>query len=91
MSGPFAREKSFQWSLNITSAYSRRADVTPVMQQDFDLRIGQNNAVVSLVNRIEGPQDVELMLTMQITDIYLGYTGHAISRIYLYITSDKII
>lgn len=90
MSGPYALEKSFDWYLNITNSYSGRADVTPVRRSDFDLRIGRNNAVVTLLNRIEGPQDVELMLTMKITDIYNGYTGYAISRIYLYVTSDRV-
>lgn len=91
MSGPYALEKTFDWYLNITNTYARQRDVRPVQRSDFDLRIGRNNAVVALINRIEGPQDIELMLTMQITDVYSGYTGYAISRIYLYVTSDQIV
>ncbi|KAL4226953.1 Calcium ion binding [Mactra antiquata] len=91
MSGPPSAEKRFSWFLNVTSTYPLRAGVQRVDQTDFDLRIRRNNAVVALLNQIEGPQDVELTLTMQISDIYSGYTGEAISKIYIYVTSDKII
>lgn len=90
MSGPPSVQKLFDWNLNVTSSYTGMAGVTPVSRRDFDLRIGRNNAVVSLLRKIEGPQDVELTLTMEIKDIYSGYNGYAISKIYLYVTSDKI-
>lgn len=90
MSGPYATQKKFDWYLNVTNTYTGLSSVTPVRRADFDLNVGRSNAVVQLLNRIEGPQDVELMLTMKITDLYSGYTGYAISKIYLYVTSDRI-
>ena len=90
MSGPYASEKMFDWHVNITSATPRAANVRPAARQNFDLRIGKNNAVVALRDRLEGPQDIELMLTMEITDVYSRYTGYALSKIYLYITSPNV-
>lgn len=90
MSGPYASEKTFDWYLNVTSVLPRQADVRPAQHQNFDLRIGRNNAVVTLIDRLQGPQDIELMLTMQITDVYTRYTGHAVSKIYLYVSSQTI-
>ena len=90
MSGPQTSEKYFEWSLNVTSVYPAHSGITPVNRNYFDLRIGRNDAVVSLQNRIDGAQDIELLLTMKITDRYTGYTGKALSRIYLYVTSQNI-
>ncbi|XP_052281338.1 fibulin-5-like isoform X1 [Dreissena polymorpha] len=91
MSGPSTADKTFNWYLNMTSALPRQTGVNPATRQDFDLRIGNNNAVVALMNRVEGPQDIELQITMQITDIYSGYTGNAISMIYLYVTEPSVL
>lgn len=90
MAGPYASEKTFDWYLNVTSAVPRDTGVRPTRRQNFDLRVGRNNAVVALIDRVEGPQDIELMLTMEITDIYSRYTGYAVSRIFLYITSPTV-
>ena len=90
MSGPQTSEKFFEWRLNVTSVYPAYSSVTPVNRNFFDLRIGRNDAVVSLQKDIKGPQDIELQLTMTITDRYTGYTGTALSRIYLYVTSQNL-
>lgn len=90
MSGPSTADKAFDWHLNVTSALPRQANVRPAVRQNFDLQIGTNYAVVALVDRLEGPQDIELTLTMEITDVYSRYTGHAISKIYLYVTTSTI-
>ena len=90
MSGPQTSEKFFEWHLNVTSVYPAHSGIAPVNRNYFDLRIGRNDAVVSLQKDIDGPQDIELQLTMTITDRYTGYTGTALSRIYLYVTSQNL-
>ena len=90
MSGPLSDVTQFDWSMDVTSIsasqFVRRAE-----KGDFYLRTGPNNASVSLERRVEGPQDVELRLTMEITDLASGYKGYALSKIYLYITPEKIV
>jgi len=90
MSGPQYTEKNFNWFLNLTSVSPRQYDVQEARRTDFDLRIGRNNAVVTLQNRLDGPQDIELQITMEITDVVSQYTGVAISKIYLYVTSADV-
>ena len=90
MSGPQTAEKYFDWSLNVTSVYPAHSGITPVNRNYFDLKINRNEAVVALQDRIKGAQDIELLLSMKITDRYTGYTGNALSRIYLYVTSQNI-
>lgn len=90
MSGPQTSEKFFEWALNVTSVYPAHSGIMPVNRNYFDLRIGRHDAVVSLQDAISGPQDIELLLTMTITDRYTGFTGTAMSRIYLYVTSRNL-
>lgn len=91
MSGPSNTRKRFDWVLRVVNARPTQAGVQPINGAYFDLKIGQSEAVVSLINPIPGPQDVELELNMEITDPNTGYSGKAVSFIYLYVTSDEVL
>ncbi|KAL3852194.1 hypothetical protein ACJMK2_015867 [Sinanodonta woodiana] len=91
MSGPQTAEKNFDWILEVVSARPLQVGVQPVNRSFFELNSQISNAVVALRDRISGPQDIELKLTMEITDRYTGYKGTAISSIFLYVTAEDII
>ena len=68
-----------------------RAGVRAANRGYFDLKKSLGQAVVALNYRIDGPQDIELKLTMQITDLVSGYTGTAVSKIFLYVTDENLV
>ena len=88
MSGARDSDKLYSWQLHLLSARPLTAGILPAGMQNFKLEESVEQAVISLVSRIEGPQDVELKLDMNITSFYGGFTGFAESRIYLYVTDD---
>lgn len=92
MSGPRTSQKQFTWDLKVIKAQPLKSGVMTVNRGYFDLKIKNSaQAVVSLNYRIPGPQDVELELTMQITDLRSGYTGTAVSKIFLYVTGESVV
>ncbi|KAK7102350.1 hypothetical protein V1264_020582 [Littorina saxatilis] len=88
MTGARDPDKSYTWRLNLLSARPLKAGILPAHVSNFKLEESLDQAVVSLSSRVEGPQDVELRLDMNITSFYSGFEGVAESRIYLYITED---
>lgn len=92
MSGPLTSQKQFAWDLKVIDARPLKSGVMAVNRGYFDLKVENSaQAVVSLNYRIQGPQDVELELTMQITDLRSRYTGTAVSKIFLYVTGDSVV
>ncbi|XP_078340478.1 uncharacterized protein LOC111109147 isoform X2 [Crassostrea virginica] len=92
MSAPQTSQKQFAWDLKVIDARPQKSGVMAVNRGYFDLNIRSSaQAVVSLNYQIPGPQDVELELTMQITDLRSRYTGTAVSKIFLYVTGESIV
>lgn len=91
MSGPRIAQKRFNWELNVKNVRPAHSGITPVNDSYFELRSGPSEAIVALTRKIPGPQDIELELNMKITDMRTRYTGRAVSKIYLYVTSQDII
>ena len=59
--------------------------VTPVTKSSFRLKTGLHQATLSLAESVQGPQDIELELLMEM--YYLSrYTGSALAKIYIYVT-----
>ena len=54
-------------------------------KKSFRLKTGLHQATLALAESIQGPQDIELELLMEM--YYLArYTGSALARIYIYVT-----
>ena len=60
-------------------------NVRPVTKSSFRLKTGLHQATLSLADSVQGPQDIELELLMEM--YYLArYTGSALAKIYIYVT-----
>ncbi|GFN88844.1 fibulin-2 [Plakobranchus ocellatus] len=80
--------KFFSWDLDMVSARPLRVGLTSAKADDFRLERGRGFARVTLLNRIEGPQDVLLKLSMNMSSYTKGFEGLAESKIYLYVTEE---
>lgn len=90
MTGANDQEKFYAWELTIVSAEPRQSGVPKATDAYFSLEESSNQAVVSLIQRIQGPQDVVLQLRMRINDLTKGFEGYAESRLHLFITDDNV-
>lgn len=88
MTGSRLVDKFYSWNLDLISARPLRVGVEVATEQHFTLEKSRDFARVTLIRRIEGPQDVVLKLTMNVTSYYKGFEGMAESRIYLYVTEE---
>jgi len=86
MTGSHLVSKYYTWSLVVEHARPLEAGVQPATIDNFRLDKKQYYARVVLSRRIDGPQDVVLKMTMNVTSFYDNFEGKAESRIYLYIT-----
>jgi fibulin 1/2 len=59
--------------------------VTPVTKSSFRLKTGMHQATLTLSESIQGPQDVELELLMEMY-YQARFTGSALARIYIFVT-----
>lgn len=66
-----------------------------VSQSSFNLRrVGPNEAVIELVQEVNGPQDIELQLDMSVYSSEFAsekeevFLGTVVAKINIYITSD---
>ncbi|XP_041349293.1 fibulin-2-like [Gigantopelta aegis] len=91
MTGANDPQKQYTWKLDIMTARPMRAGVKPADLGYFFLKEQANQAVVSMIKRIEGPQDVVIKLKMTINNVATGIEGYAESRLYLYITDDALV
>ncbi|XP_046542955.1 fibulin-1-like isoform X2 [Haliotis rubra] len=90
MTGANDQEKFYAWELTIISAEPRQSGIPKATDAYFSLEESSNQAVVSLIQRIQGPQDVVLQLRMRINDLTKGFEGYAESRLHLFITDDNV-
>uniref|UniRef100_A0A0B7AEM3 Fibulin-1 n=1 Tax=Arion vulgaris TaxID=1028688 RepID=A0A0B7AEM3_9EUPU len=88
MTGSRLIDKFYTWDLDLISARVLKTGILPAVVQDFSLEKSRDFARVTLIKRIDGPQDVVLKLSMNVTSYYKGFEGIAESRIYLYITEE---
>lgn len=88
MTGSRFVDKYYTWDLDLISTRPLRTGLPLAEVQDFSLEKSRDFARVTLIKRVQGPQDVVLKLTMNVTSYYKGFEGTAESRIYLYITEE---
>ena len=91
MTGARDRSKSYHWYLTLISARPLQSGIKPADISHFWLEKSYDQAIVNLIRRVDGPQDVELRLNMNITGFYTGLEGTAESYIFLYITKEQLV
>ncbi|XP_013068797.2 fibulin-1-like [Biomphalaria glabrata] len=91
MTGSRLIDKFYTWSMELVSSRALKPGVVPAQLDNFSLEKSRDYSRVTLVKRIEGPQDVVLKLSMNVSSYFKGYEGVAESRIYLYITDQELI
>lgn len=75
-----------EFDLNMVSARPVRAGVEPITRSFFRLNQEDSSGQVTLLNRIPGPQDVELELRMTLYNQQNQFLGEAVSKLYIYVT-----
>ena len=89
MRGPFSNIQRLQFDLRLISAADPLSGEQRVARDFFYLKhFRDNEAVVSLLRQIDGPQDVELELEMKIFTNG-RYSGTAVAKIFLYVTKNE--
>ena len=89
MRGPFSAIQRLQFDLRLLSAKDPLTGDSRVTRDFFYLKhFRDNEAVVSLLRQIDGPQDVELELEMKIFTNG-RYSGTAVAKIFLYVTKNE--
>lgn len=86
MRGPLWSRTTVRFQLKLVSARPGARSVARVTDAYFQLRrLQSNQAVVSLVRSVEGPQEIELELTM---DLYQGarFSGKAVAKLFVFVT-----
>ena len=89
MRGPYSSVKQLQFDLRLLEAKDPLTGQSRVSRGFFYLKhFRDDEAVVSLVRQIDGPQDVELELEMKIFTNE-RYSGTVVAKIFLYITKNE--
>lgn len=89
LSGPSGATRRLQFDLRLLEAKDPLSGQSRVTRDFFYLKhFRDNEAVVSLLRQIDGPQDVELELEMKIFTNG-RYSGTAVANIFLYVTKDE--
>ncbi|KAH9504865.1 hypothetical protein Btru_062124 [Bulinus truncatus] len=91
MTGSRLVDKYYTWSLELVSARPLKPGISSAQLENFSLEKSRDFSRVTLVKRIDGPQDVILKLSMSVSSYFKGYEGMAESRIYLYITDEDTV
>ncbi|GFS06059.1 fibulin-1 [Elysia marginata] len=84
--GHRSMRKAYTWNLDLVSARPLVEGIPAATQDDFKLDRKRHFARVTLLHRIEGPQDVVLKLSLNVSSTYKGFEGSAESKIYLFVT-----
>jgi len=75
---------STKFTLSLRSVNSPEG-VKPATKNSFRLKTGLHQATLAMAETIQGPQDIELELLMEM--YYQGrFTGSATARIFIYVT-----
>ena len=73
-----------KFSLTLVSVNSP-PEVRALTKSSFRLKTGLHQATLALAESVQGPQEIELELLMEM--YYLArYTGSALAKIYIYVT-----
>lgn len=88
MRGPLWQSATVQFNLELSDVRAPSAATEKVSRSVFSLRrstSSPNQAVLALTKSIVGPQDIELLLNM---DMYQGgvFSGVAVVKIFIYVT-----
>ena len=96
MRGPLSRFRRLEFDLKLNEAKGPNTGVSRVGADFFKVKeVGPNEAVVQLLREIEGPQDIELQLNMNIYSKEFQETrpskeeiffGTAVAKIKIYVT-----
>ncbi len=96
MRGPLSRFRRLEFDLKLNDARDPNSGETRVGSDFFRVKeVGPNEAVVQLLREIEGPQDIELQLNMNIYSKEFQETspnkeeiffGTAVAKIKIYVT-----
>lgn len=95
MRGPLSPYRRLEFALKVNSAVG--SGVTPVTRDYFNLKnVASNEVVIQLLQQIEGPQDIELQLDMNIYSKEFRrhnnkevFFGTAVAKIKVFVTSDS--
>ncbi len=96
MRGPLSAYRRLEFELKINSAKDPKSGETRVSKEFFHLKhVAAHEAVIRLLQKIEGPQDIELQLDMNIySKEFEGHEGKevffgtAVAKIMIYVTQD---
>ncbi len=88
MTGRHASNRYNTWAIEFTSARPLLSGVQKASAKNFLLQKSGNHARISLVERIPGPQDVVVKVSMNVTSYVTGYVGVTESLLYLYVTDQ---
>ena len=96
MRGPLSPYRRLEFELKLNSAKDPKTDETRVSREMFHLRkVAAHEAVIQLLRKIEGPQDIELQLDMNIySKEFSGHQGKevffgtAVAKIKIYVTGN---
>ena len=94
MRGPISRYRRLEFDLKLNEAKDPNTGETRVSREFFAVKeIGPNEAVVQLLREIQGPQDIELQLNMNIYSREFQeankdeiFFGTAVAKINIYVT-----
>lgn len=88
MRGPRMTVTTVQFNLEFKSARAP-AGITPATRDFFHLRrTAYNEAMVSLIKSIQGPQEIELELILKM--FHNGkFAGNAVAKIFIFVTEHK--
>ena len=85
MRGPSLSSTRLHFTLTVEDVYAP-SDVVMATRAFFNMRHpAPNQAVISLVRSIEGPQEIELELSMKLVNSQ-GLGGSAIAKLYIYVS-----
>jgi fibulin 1/2 len=95
MRGPLSPYRRLVFDLKLISAADPRTGAQRVTRSHFNInQLRDNEAVIQLTEEVEGPQDIELQLDMNIYSREFQqnneevFFGTAVARIYIYVTRD---
>jgi len=96
MRGPLSPYRRLVFDLKVIKAHDPGTRETRVNRAFFNIhQVRDNEAVVQLLKEVEGPQDIELQLDMNIYSKEFRqndeevFFGTAVARIFVYVTKDE--
>jgi fibulin 1/2 len=95
MRGPLSPYRRLAFDLKLIRAADPHTGMQRVTRAHFNInQLRDNEAVIQLLQEVEGPQDIELQLDMNIYSREFQqndeevFFGTAVARIFIYVTQD---